>query len=527
MQRWRLLQQHAATVVASLPGVPPFTVDQLFALAGQAAADHNLTLQDDHERKILAIMIHNEAWRETVAAVPFERRLLLLPQCLRTRADCSAEQDAYGLLCRECGKCPLGALQREAVALGYVVLIAEGSAAVTGLLKEGNLDAVLGASCLPALEKSFRHIAEEAVPALAIPLLRDGCNATEIDLDMLLAGIHLRSHASARPAISIDALRSKVRSWFTPVNLRGGLMPDRGPAQDIALDWLAGTGKRWRPLLAASVYDALQEAAPGRAPDIIRHVAVASECFHKASLIHDDIEDGDDLRDGAATLHKRVGVAAALNAGDLLLGEGYRLLANAPAEPAIRVKLLTVAAEGHHRLCNGQGRELHWREHPQLPAVQDLIDWFRLKTAPAFEVAILLGAIAGGADESTCAALRDFSAALGIAYQVRDDLLDMEQDAGTGRQDRQSPSILLALLGEHCDPADRATLHRALRQGPARGGESLHLRRLCEQHDIGSAAGKLLNDYRNRALQALEPLQSIRLKSVLVRLMKRILPHGS
>src|SRR5205823_902010 len=79
----------------------------------------------------------------------------------------------------------------------------------------------------------------------------------------------------------------------------------------------------------------------------LRKVAIAVECFHKASLIHDDIEDDDAERYGKQTLDTEHGVAVALNVGDLLLGEGYRLLASLDTNSNIRSEILRAAAEGH------------------------------------------------------------------------------------------------------------------------------------------------------------------------------------
>lgn len=526
LQRWSLFRTLAAAVVAARRDVPPFTVRQVFDMAGEAAKDHGVSLANEDERKVMAIMVHNEAWRETVAAVPYERRLLFLPQCLRSRVDCPAEMDAYGLLCQECGRCPLGALQREAVDLGYTVLIAEGSGAVSGLLSGGGLDAVIGVGCLHALEQSFRHIADEALPSLAIPLFRDGCDSSDVDLELLYTFIRLRSKVTCPPGVTVDALRARVQAWFLPERLRADLMPGDHHAQTVAMEWLCGAGRRWRPLLAVSVFDALQTADTGNGADLVRRVSVAAECFHKASLVHDDIEDNDDVRDSMPTLHRKYGIPVAINAGDLLLGEGYRLLSKAPLDPVLRERMLSVAADGHQRLCIGQGDELHWLQQRDMPGVASLLRLFSLKTGPAFEVAILLGAIAGGADPSVCAALSGFSEALGVAYQIRDDLQDMAQDSGWEQECVQRPSILLALLCEQCAPEDESGIRHAIRNGQATDGTALYLRQKGEQYAVVSKAEALLTEYRNRAIAALEPLPSVRLKSILIRIVKRILAYA-
>ena len=81
-------------------------------------------------RDYIGVLISNEMWRETLAQVPFERRLLLLPKCLRVEAKCPAPFDEFGLLCKQCGLCTIQDLQAEAEKLGYAVLVAEGSAIV-------------------------------------------------------------------------------------------------------------------------------------------------------------------------------------------------------------------------------------------------------------------------------------------------------------------------------------------------------------------------------------------------------------
>ena len=88
---------------------------------------------------------------------------------------------------------------------------------------------------------------------------------------------------------------------------------------DLAREWLARDGKRWRPYLATAIWMALESEGCAEAPaftDDVRKLAVAIECFHKASLIHDDIEDGDDIRYGAPTLHAEHGVAPPARRGE-------------------------------------------------------------------------------------------------------------------------------------------------------------------------------------------------------------------
>ena len=79
-------------------------------------------------RDYVAVLVNNEAWRDTLAGIPYERRLLLMPKCLRVESKCPAPFDEFGLLCKKCGLCSIQDLQEEAERLGYAVLVAEGSA---------------------------------------------------------------------------------------------------------------------------------------------------------------------------------------------------------------------------------------------------------------------------------------------------------------------------------------------------------------------------------------------------------------
>ena len=194
----------------------------------------------------------------------------------------------------------------------------------------------------------------------------------------------------------------------------------------------------------------------------VRKAAVAIECFHKASLIHDDIEDGDDRRYDSPALHTEVGVPVALNAGDFLVGEGYRLLAEAGRPEAV-----AIAAEGHVTLSRGQGRELLWARDPQPPASLQVLDIFRQKTAAAFEVALRIGAIFGGADAATHDVLRKYSESLGIAYPDQGRHRRLQ---GRGRLERPRPSAPVP-HSDHRPQAGRGRRPRSRRVGhPVRCG---------------------------------------------------------
>jgi geranylgeranyl pyrophosphate synthase len=498
--------------------IPPLSMEDLRRHADVLLS--HLTLRARH-RDFIMVLVGNEVWWDTMAGIPYERRVLLLPQCLRNKHSCPAEMDEMGLLCEQCGQCAIGRLQTEAEELGYVVLVAEGTTVVTRLLEQGRVDAVIGVSCLSVLERAFPQMATHAIPGLAIPLLRDGCDLTEVDLDWVRQALYLKSDHRWAGRLDIDWLRLEMDGWFQNETLRKLIGHEHTKTEDLAVSWLARSGKRWRPLLGVCAYKVLSNSIPESVPAGMKKVAVAMECFHKASLVHDDIEDADDFRYGEPTLHRQTGIPLALNVGDFLLGIGYRLLGECGASDTQISRMLTVAAEGHCTLCMGQGEELGWMRDPTALTSRQVLDLFRRKTAPAFEVALHLGAIYAGADGNTSRVLKSFSDSLGVAYQVKDDLEDFH---GRGQdQDARRPSLLFALAWEASSGATRTAIERRWCHPPDPRNDAASLSVIVEELKVEEKARQLLEHYRNEAIRSLSPLQNAQLKGLLRRLVGRIL----
>ena len=508
--------------VRAVAPVPPLSLDEL-----KAHADRFLetTAVDPAQHDFVTILINNEVWREQLAAVPYDRRLLLLPKCLRDADHCEGEIDEVGLVCRHCGRCSIHDLQTEAERLGYIVLVAEGSPVVMSLLETNQVEAVLGVSCLSVLREVFPYMHAAAVPGLAVPLLYDGCRNTAVDLDWIWDALHATSADRTR-RLNLEALREEVATWFVPDALAEVLGPAGTQTERIARQWLARSGKRWRPFLTVCAYKALCERSDGPLPADVRKLAVAVECFHKASLVHDDIEDGDDLRYAQDTLHAEHGVPVALNVGDLLLGEGYRLIADCTGPAACRAHMLRAAAEGHRMLCIGQGMELCWARNPRPLASKDVLSIFQRKTAPAFDVALQIGALHAGAGPDVCAALAEYSRALGIAYQVRDDLDDFADGPDGSDAEAARPSILLAVATETAEGPDRLRLEKLWRRRTAFRHVAEEVRDLFERTDVTPRTRQLLESYKQLAVRALRGLESPSLKGLLRRVLTKIFNDG-
>ncbi len=209
-------------------------------------------------------------------------------------------------------------------------------------------------------------------------------------------------------------------------------------------------GKRIRPILcleAARIFDARPQAAVA--------VACALEFIHTYSLIHDDLPalDNDDLRRGKPTCHKKFGEATAILAGDALLTLAFETLATAPVEPARRVGLIReVAASAGTRdgMVGGQVADLEAEGHEVTPAMLEYIH--RSKTAALIRASVVAGTLCGGAGEGDLARLRRFGESIGWAFQVVDDILDVEESSAAlgktaGKDQAQRKATYPALYG--------------------------------------------------------------------------------
>ena len=499
--------------------VPPMPIAELREHADRIVAAAGL---DPAHRDYVGVIVSNEAWRDTLATIPYERRLLLMPKCLRVEARCPAPFDEFGLLCKKCGLCSIQDLQTEAERLGYAVLVAEGSAIVMAIIETGKIDAIVGVSCLSVLERAFPQMEAAAIPGIAIPLLQDDCVDTNVDTDAVWDIIHLTSDDRTY-RLDLDGIRREVQGWFEAGSLDRLMGPPEDETGRIARDWLMKTGKRWRPFLTACAYLALRDDPQAAISDEVRRAAVAVECFHKASLIHDDIEDADETRYGDAALHETHGQAVAINVGDYLIGEGYRLLAAIDAPAEAMVEMLRAAAEGHRTLTEGQGAELLWARAPKTLTSLQVLDIFRRKTAPAFEVALRVGGALAGASEDVRDVFAKYSEALGIAYQIRDDLDDLTGIEAPDDIAALRPSLPLAVGVERAkgqDDAAHAALLAAWRRDTGDTPEALRARLI--DLNVEDRCRRLLESYKEEAIRSLAVLDEPTLKGLLRRIVGKI-----
>jgi geranylgeranyl pyrophosphate synthase len=488
------------------------------------------------------VVLSSAFWRDAVATVPPERRLFLLPHCLKHAQGCPADYDQFGMNCKQCGACSIADFRSIAEEMGYRILVAEGSPVVMKIIIGGYVDAVIGVACLNVLEKAIDKILLAGIPCMAVPLLSDDCRNTKVDepwvADMVRTPhvaarqetrsyIHLlRTAADLFSPESIDRFAPRVRSK-TPLLAEAvsreaiGKIDPISATEHIAYDFLSRGGKHSRPFITLAAYDALTgdlgSGASGeetclKIPPAVRRAAISIETFHKASLVHDDIQDDDAFRYGQPAVHKRFGNATAINIGDYLIGLGYRLLSgliddDRRFDPQMRVDVLDCLANAHVRLTEGQGAELIWRDAlDKALKPLDALKIYALKTAPAFEAALYSGIRLAGDASPYVEAIRTFSRNLGVGFQILNDLQDWNGDtankvAAAGDVLGGRPTLLLALALESLPAESQAELLDIVsgRSDIEASRRIATVRRLYQQANVFETARKLIDKHQERA----------------------------
>ena len=246
----------------------------------------------------------------------------------------------------------------------------------------------------------------------------------------------------------------------------GGVVDDEHPAPAALREGMRYAvldgGKRLRPLLVLAAREAVAtgEAASATAglDDAAMRAACAAELIHAYSLVHDDMPcmDNDILRRGKPTVHVQFGEAQALLAGDALQALAFELLtpegSEAPASVQATLCRLLAQAAGYQGMAGGQAIDL---ASIGLALSEDQLRCMhRLKTGALLQGSVMMGAACkqGALSATAHAALRDYGAALGLAFQVVDDILDVTSDAATlgktvGKDAAQDKPTYVSLLG--------------------------------------------------------------------------------
>lgn len=195
---------------------------------------------------------------------------------------------------------------------------------------------------------------------------------------------------------------------------------------DAAYYAVEGKGKRIRPVMMMAAYELFKEDTEEILP-----FCAAMEYIHNYSLIHDDLPamDNDDLRRGRPTCHKVYGEAEAILAGDALLTKAFEKMASANHENGQAASYIIAKAAGSDGMIGGQIIDVE-NEGKKIP-LKLLNELHALKTGALIRASFMAGAVLGGADEKTSNLLGEFGSMTGLAFQIKDDMLDVTSDEKT------------------------------------------------------------------------------------------------
>ena len=506
------------------------------------------------------VVLASEFWRDQVAAVPPSRRLFLLPHCLKHAEGCPADYDEFGLECRQCGACSIADFRTQAEDMGYKVLVAEGSPIVLKIIVSGYVDAIVGVACLNVLEKAIDKILLAGIPCMAVPLLSSDCRNTSVDEDWVHQAVQMQKSSSTQATRSYVHLMRCASQLFEAEQLntlaprlRGQQTISDGSNQiepvasteAIAYDFLAKGGKHSRPFITLAVHDALTGSMAtmseghdhlANLPNAVKRVAMSIETFHKASLVHDDIEDDDAFRYGEATIHRSYGVPMAINVGDYLIGFGYRLVSREVSALGadVAADILDRLADAHMRLSEGQGAELTWRDarDKRLKPI-DALKIYALKTAPAFEAALYSGIRMAGPADKYLQPVKLFARNLGVAFQILNDLKDWEGDIDNkvnigGDVLSGRPTILLSLALEALDEHSQGELLSVIAQNHMPSATRIErARRLFEQAGVFERAHRLIDKHQERAESIADEIDPDELRRLFYYLIDTVLERNT
>ena len=513
----------------------------------------------------IMVVLSSCFWEEQIKSIPHSRRLFLLPHCLKHAEGCPADYDEFGLACKTCGACSIADFRASAEELGYKVLVAEGSPIVLKIIVSGHVDAIVGVACLNVLEKAIDKIMLAGIPCMAIPLLSSDCRNTSVDEDWVEQMVRVPFEESKQETRSyihllressklferehLERLVPRIRGGKSLAEANGqgvGALDPIAATEAIAYDFLSAGGKHSRPFITLAVYDAVSggEATLSHGndvvagyPDAIRRTAMSIETFHKASLVHDDIEDNDQFRYGAETLHIKYGIPTGINVGDYLVGMGYRLVSRDRQELGAETAadILDYLAESHQRLAEGQGAELIWRDSEnRILKPIDALKIYALKTAPAFEAAFYSGIRLAGPAEPYLKSIRAFARNLGVAFQILNDLQDWEHD----EENKKSvggdllggrPTVLLALALERLKDEQRTELLDLVNGRSELSAEQkvLRTRALYFEAGVFAKAYQLVDKHQQKAEEVADEIQPDELRRLMYYLVDTVLDHSA
>jgi len=409
--------------------------------------------RSDHEQRFREI---NERYAQEVLNLDPRDICLFLPHCLRSRS-CPAESDHEGIQCRRCGGCTVGTITSAAEVCGVKVFCVPGGSLLEALVRKYRPRAVLGAACAKEILLAVELFQNHRFPLQVFPLEKEGCVETRLCPDPLLdllAALQAKQtklqenqemkQESQDPSRTggltetspVDGFWSQVIPREFDNGILAQLCGDDtntydtvGPSKTISeplWDFLSRGGKGKRTQLFSLILQAF-----GKDEEPYRDLMLIPELSHNGTLIIDDIEDGSSHRRGKPCVHHIYGTDVAMNAGNVLYFLPLLpLFQNDHQIPeAKRNEIFQLYVQGMIRLHFGQSMDIAW--HRGLLDVEEIseekyLQMSGLKTGALYWMSARIAAVLADVPEAACVKLGEFAKAIGIAFQIKDDLLDLQ-----------------------------------------------------------------------------------------------------
>ena len=296
-----------------------------------------------------------------------------------------------------------------------------------------------------------------------------------------------------------------------------------------AMRWIpmAG-GKRLRPVLTQMVGEAISGARGAKAA---LPLGIALEFIHNFTLIHDDIMDRSPMRRNMVTVHVKWDEATAINAGDALFARGFEVLLDTPGSPALKAELVAEVARMVRRIAEGQQWDMEFEKAEKVTRAQYL-KMIERKTALMFSTGSYGAARAGGAPVKLARQLEEYGRAMGIAFQIQDDLLDLFADQAKlgkpiGKDLKNGKRTIIAIDALESLEGEKLARFKAIfgRQG-ASDAEIQEAVALLEECGALARARKLADSYSAKARAHLKGVKAGPARDRLVELLGFVTTRG-
>lgn len=303
-------------------------------------------------------------------------------------------------------------------------------------------------------------------------------------------------------------LLAKLESWITELDLPAEPKNLYEPIKYI----LGLGGKRVRPALVFAIGEILKLPQPD-----LKKAALAVEAFHNFTLVHDDIMDNSDKRRGQDTVHKKWDQNIAILSGDAMLIEVYKLLIDIESEH--KIELIKRFNDIASLVCEGQQYDMDFEELEEV-SPEEYLEMIRKKTAVLLAFAMQVPALLIG-EKSLANTLFDIGINLGMAFQVKDDLLDVfPQDEKFGKQlagdiYNAKKTILYLELLESAGAEEAKSLESLYAQETRSELEVQQVRQMMQSYAIEEKVKELANSYSTKAENAINKLEQDQLKEFL------------